>query len=563
MSKGLILEKNLPHQDKAIDCTTRVFSGISVSGAREAEVNPVMNFEILNNKEIMDGHITRNVRAIQKENNIDNKNKNEYIFDIQMETGTGKTYTYTKTIFELNIKYNLHKFIIVVPSLAIKAGTVNFLKNSSTKEHFRQEYNKEIKTYVVENKKSKSKKSYLLQSIKEFSQVRQTRDKIHVLIINSGMINSKSMLEEVDVNLFENINTNFEALKYIKPVIIIDEPHKFASSKSTFKKITDLEPQFILRYGATFNDDYFNLVYNLNAIDAFNNDLVKGINAYVEEFKEGENSIVKLLSANSNEASFELIENNKLKKVKLGIKEFLDSALKDGRIKYAGFSFHDKEESFPKIVDSYDWTFCQIQYNYLDENFQAGKSGLDYAASKGLGIVIMEPLRGGKLAVNLPENITEIFDNSSVDRTPAGWALSWVLNHSEVAVILSGMGQMFELEDNLKVCGEIEPDSLKKEELEVLDKVKTTFRSGIKNNCTACGYCMPCPFGVNIPRNFAFYNDYHIFGDKEKTIASYNRFVKPSEKASNCAECGKCESHCPQAISIIEDLKKVEAIFEA
>ena len=146
MIKGLILEKNLPHQDKAIDCTTRVFSGISVSGAREAEVNPVMN---LNNKEIMDGHITRNVRAIQKENNIDNKNKNEYIFDIQMETGTGKTYTYTKTIFELNIKYNLHKFIIVVPSLAIKAGTVNFLKNSSTKDHFRQEYNKEIKTYVV------------------------------------------------------------------------------------------------------------------------------------------------------------------------------------------------------------------------------------------------------------------------------------------------------------------------------------------------------------------------------------------------------------------------------
>ena len=157
MSKGLILEKNLPHQDKAIDCTTRVFSGISVSGAREAEVNPVMNFEILNNKVIMDGHITRNVREIQKENDIDNKNKNEYIFDIQMETGTGKTYTYTKTIFELNIKYNLHKFIIVVPSLAIKAGTVNFLKNSSTKEHFRQEYNKEIKTYVVENKKSKSK----------------------------------------------------------------------------------------------------------------------------------------------------------------------------------------------------------------------------------------------------------------------------------------------------------------------------------------------------------------------------------------------------------------------
>lgn len=323
MSKGLILEKNLPHQDKAIECTTRVFNGISVSGAISPEVNPVMNFEILNNKVIMDDHIIKNIKDIQKENNIENKIKNEYIFDIQMETGTGKTYTYTKTIFELNMKYNLHKFIIIVPSLAIKAGTVDFLKNFSTKEHFRQEYNREIKTYVVENKKSKSKKSYLLQSIKEFSQVRQTRDKIHILIINSGMINSKSMLEEVDVNLFENINTNFEALKYIKPVIIIDEPHKFASSKTTFKKIIDLEPQFILRYGATFNNDYFNLVYNLNAIDAFNNDLVKGINAYIEEFKEGENSIVKLLSANSNEATFELTENNKSKKLKLGVKDTL------------------------------------------------------------------------------------------------------------------------------------------------------------------------------------------------------------------------------------------------
>lgn len=250
------------------------------------------------------------------------------------------------------------------------------------------------------------------------------------------------------------------------------------------------------------------------------------------------------------------------KLLKLGIREFLDSALKDGRIKYAGFSFHDKQDSFPKIVDSYDWSFCQIQYNYLDEDFQAGKKGLEYAASKGLGIAIMEPLRGGKLAANLPENIKGIFDKSNIDRSPAAWALSWLLNYPEVSVILSGMGQMFELQDNLKICSEIEPNSLKKEELEILDLAKITFKNGIKNNCTACGYCMPCPFGVNIPRNFSFYNDYHVFGDKESTISSYNRFVKPSEKSSNCVECGKCESHCPQSIAIIKDLKKVKEIFE-
>ncbi len=248
---------------------------------------------------------------------------------------------------------------------------------------------------------------------------------------------------------------------------------------------------------------------------------------------------------------------------KLGIKEFLDSALADGRIKHAGFSFHDKPESFPKIVDSYDWSFCQIQYNYIDEEFQAGKVGLEYAASKGLGIAIMEPLRGGKLAVNLPESINEIFDKSENKKSAAGWALSWVLNHPEVSVILSGMGQMFELEDNLKICSEILPNSLSEKDVEILDKAKVTFKSRIKNNCTACGYCMPCPFGVNIPRNFAFYNDYYVFGDKEKTVGSFKRFVKPEERASKCVECGKCESHCPQAIEIRKDLKKVKEVLEA
>lgn len=139
---------------------------------------------------------------------------------------------------------------------------------------------------------------------------------------------------------------------------------------------------------------------------------------------------------------------------KLGVKDFLTSAIADGRIKYAGFSFHGDADAFPKIIDSYDWSFCQIQYNYLDEDFQAGKKGLEYAASKGLGISIMEPLRGGRLAANLPTDIDNLLKKEN-NRTPAGWALGWVLNHTEVSVILSGMGQIFELEDNLKTCSEI------------------------------------------------------------------------------------------------------------
>ncbi|MHB8076042.1 aldo/keto reductase [Desulfosporosinus fructosivorans] len=240
-----------------------------------------------------------------------------------------------------------------------------------------------------------------------------------------------------------------------------------------------------------------------------------------------------------------------------GITEFLDQAIKDGRIKHAGFSFHDKHDNFNEIVDYYDWSFCQIQYNYLDENFQAGLEGLKYAAQKGLGITIMEPLRGGKLAVGLPDDVLDAFGQAEVNRTPAEWALRWVWNHPEVSVVLSGMNTMEQVVENLKIASEARENSLPEKELDVIDRAKSLFKQRIKINCTACGYCMPCPAGVNIPSCFAMYNNHHMFGREE----SY-KMLQPQQRASNCKECGICETHCPQAIPIRQELEKVKSIFE-
>lgn len=248
---------------------------------------------------------------------------------------------------------------------------------------------------------------------------------------------------------------------------------------------------------------------------------------------------------------------------KLGIDEFLDSAIKDGRIKYAGFSFHDKLEVFKGIVDYYDWSFCQIQYNYLDEEFQAGTEGLHYAADKGLGVVIMEPLRGGKIVKSLPDAVMNTFDESDIKRSPAEWALRWVWNHPEVSVVLSGMNIMDNVTENIRVASETLPNSLSEKELEIMDKVKKVFKERIKVNCTACEYCMPCPVGVNIPKNFTYYNEYSLFvtPETEKELKSRYSSVSANERADKCVECGKCEGHCPQSIKIREELKNVTALF--
>jgi len=242
--------------------------------------------------------------------------------------------------------------------------------------------------------------------------------------------------------------------------------------------------------------------------------------------------------------------------------EFLERALRDGKIGYAGFSFHADREIFKEIVDGYDWTFCQIQYNYLDENFQAGKEGLEYAAQRGLGIIIMEPLKGGKIVENVPESITKIWDEAEIKRTPAEWGLRWVWNHPEVSVVLSGMSSMEQVEENIRSAKQGYAHSLAEQELKLINRVKAEYKRRIKVDCTNCGYCMPCPNGVNIPDCFGRYNTAFMFENFEEMKKNYNMFIKEPNRASRCVSCGECEEKCPQNIPIREKLQDVVNLFE-
>jgi uncharacterized protein len=248
----------------------------------------------------------------------------------------------------------------------------------------------------------------------------------------------------------------------------------------------------------------------------------------------------------------------------LGIADFLNKAQEKGKIRHAGFSFHDNPGLFREIVDACNWSFCQIQFNLLDENFQAGSAGMQYAAGKGLGIIAMEPLRGGKLAKGVPDEVTEKYKKFHLQRTPAQWALKWVWNHPEVGTVLSGMNCQDEVLWNLEAADDSWPESLSPEEMTLLNEVKSLYINNIKVNCTTCSYCMPCPSGVNIPGNFSYYNDYNMFGSRESretTTKLYNTFINYEQKPQACIGCGSCEEKCPQGISIIDELKNVAKTF--
>ncbi|MDR1774177.1 MAG: aldo/keto reductase [Clostridioides sp.] len=256
------------------------------------------------------------------------------------------------------------------------------------------------------------------------------------------------------------------------------------------------------------------------------------------------------------------LDRDKWKNLKnLGVREFLDSAIKDGRIKYAGFSFHDYIDIFKEIVDAYDWSFCQIQYNYIDENFQGGTEAIEYAYSKGLGITIMEPLRGGKLVNNLPNEVKDIFEKANdihkITRTPQEWALRWIWNRKEVSCVLSGMNALEQIDENIKIASMSQSESFSDEEIKTVEKARDIYLQKVKVGCTGCGYCMPCPRGVVIPDIFSIYNDYFMFG--ENTM--YSR-LDSKEKASNCIKCGLCEKQCPQHIEIRKELENVKNLFE-
>ncbi|WP_406660328.1 aldo/keto reductase [Methanolobus sp. ZRKC3] len=253
---------------------------------------------------------------------------------------------------------------------------------------------------------------------------------------------------------------------------------------------------------------------------------------------------------------------------KLGVLDFLDRAKVDGRIINAGFSFHGTTDDFKKVIDAYDWDFCQIQYNFLDTERQVGTEGLEYAASKGLGIIIMEPLRGGNIARNVPPAIQEIWNEAELKRSAAEWALRWVWNRPEVTVVLSGMNEEAHIEENLRIAGEAFPDSLSHGELELVDRVAEKYSELMKIDCTACKYCMPCPQGVEIPHCFEMYNNMHMFGNEEQIkmmyVAKLGGILNNSGTgfASQCTQCGKCLDECPQSLPIPDLLEKIVEEFE-
>jgi hypothetical protein len=249
----------------------------------------------------------------------------------------------------------------------------------------------------------------------------------------------------------------------------------------------------------------------------------------------------------------------------LGVTDFLDDAIADRRIRYAGFSFHDELELFKEIVDSYDWSFCQIQYNFMDEKNQAGTEGLRYAADNGLGIVIMEPLRGGMLTKDIP-SINDIWRKATVQRSLSEWALRWVWNHPEVTVVLSGMSSFEQVQQNVAYAESGLANSLSQEELNLFGEAEIEYKKRIKVPCTGCRYCMPCSSNVSIPECFEMYNQGCMFDAPEAANANYDIVLggmltgRPGF-ASQCQECGDCEEKCPQGIPIREHLKKVAAYF--
>jgi len=244
----------------------------------------------------------------------------------------------------------------------------------------------------------------------------------------------------------------------------------------------------------------------------------------------------------------------------MGIEEWIASRKADGSIRQIGFSFHGDTEMFIRILEDYDWDFCQVQYNYLDETSQAGRRGVQAAAEKGIPVIIMEPLRGGKL-VNLPVSAMRELRESGTGYSAAELGLRWLWDQSEVTVVLSGMNSLEMVEENIRIASDAEPGSFTEKDRNLVERIKGIIKEREKVGCTACRYCMPCPSGVDIPGTFHYYNLLYMEDKKAGVRFEYARNVgmqKDPGFASKCIGCGKCEMHCPQHIQIRDMLKKAD-----
>jgi len=256
-----------------------------------------------------------------------------------------------------------------------------------------------------------------------------------------------------------------------------------------------------------------------------------------------------------NETSWSDVKKN-------GLFDFIEEAKSSGKIKHIGFSFHDQLPLFKEIVDAYSWEFCQIQYNFMDRDYQAGFEGLEYAAQRGLGVIVMEPLRGGTILKNIPDDIDAVWKSSPEVKSPADSALRWVWDNPKVSLLLSGMSTMDQVVENLASADRAATDGLSRNELNVIEEVRGIYESRIIAPCTNCRYCMPCPSGVEIPACLTYLNNTSIYNSVDAFKVSYTKYFDDSKKAHNCIECGQCEEACPQHIPIIEKLKQLDEIMK-
>ncbi|MDR0550363.1 MAG: aldo/keto reductase [Deltaproteobacteria bacterium] len=249
----------------------------------------------------------------------------------------------------------------------------------------------------------------------------------------------------------------------------------------------------------------------------------------------------------------------------LGLRKFFDEAVKDGRIRFPSFSFHDQYSLFEEVLLSYDWVMTQVQYNYLDQEYQAGRAGIELAAKRNVGVVVMEPLRGGFLVDQIPPESLEILKEARPEWSTPAWGFNWLWSQPHLAVVLSGMSNLAQVEENLTLAEKYQDGLFTDQDSLAIDKVREIFQKRLKVNCTSCGYCLPCPSGVNIPKNLNFLNQYFLFdgeGPKERCRYFYNIQLTDKERALNCSSCGQCEEKCPQSLAIPTFLAETAELYK-